>query len=419
MRAITSVHGREILDSRGNPTVEVEVVLDDETVGRAAVPSGASTGQREALELRDGDKRRFGGKGVVRAVDHVNGEIARALNGLDALDQGKVDERLIELDGTPGKTRLGANAMLGASMAVARAAAASARLPLYRYFAGDAHVLPVPMINVVNGGVHAANTLDFQEFMLVPGGAPTFREAMRWAAEVFHALKAILKAAGQPTSVGDEGGYAPDLRTPEEALDLLVAAIERAGYRPGQDVALALDPAASEMWEDGRYVFKKAGGESFTPAQMIDRLASLVDRYPIISIEDGLAENDWDGWKALTERLGSRVMLVGDDIFVTNPAIIRTGIAQGIANATLIKLNQIGTVSETLDAVRVSHDAGYRTVISHRSGETEDTFIADFAVGVGAGYIKTGSVCRSERVAKYNQLMRIEEELGAQARYGH
>ncbi len=420
MTTIKHVSGREILDSRGNPTVEVDVVLSDGTHGRAAVPSGASTGEREALELRDGDKQRFGGKGVVKAVSHVNGEIAAALAGLDPADQARVDHRLIELDGTPGKTRLGANAILGASMAVTRAAAATAGQPLYRYLAGnsDRHTLPVPMINVINGGAHAPNTLDFQEFMLVPAGAPNIKEAMRWSAEVFHTLKVLLKGAGHPTSVGDEGGYAPNFRRPEEALGVLVQAVERAGYRPGRDVALAMDPAASEMWEDGHYVFKKAGGESISSAAMVDLYASLVERYPIVSIEDGLAENDWDGWKAITARLGSRVQLVGDDVFVTNPAIIRKGIAEGVANATLIKLNQIGTVTETLEAVAVSHAAGYRTVISHRSGETEDTFIADFAVAVGAAYIKTGSVCRSERVAKYNQLMRIEQELGPAARYG-
>lgn len=417
MSKVVKVAGREILDSRGNPTVEVEVHLEDGAWGRAAVPSGASTGTREALELRDGDASRFLGKGVTRAVAHVNGEVREALLGLEAADQAAVDRRLIDLDGTPGKTRLGANAVLGASMAVARAAAASARQPLYRYLAPQARVLPVPMVNVINGGAHAPNTLDFQEFMLVPGGAPTFREAVRWSAEVFHVLKAHLKAGGHPTAVGDEGGYAPDFKVPEEALDALVKAIEKAGFRPGQDVALAMDVAASELWDGGRYTFKKAGGESLSTAGMIDRLASLVDTYPIVSIEDGLAEDDWDGWKALTERLGKKIMLVGDDVFVTNPAIIREGIARGIANAVLIKLNQIGTVTETLEAIRLSHEAGWRTVVSHRSGETEDTFIADFSVAAGSGHIKTGSVARSERVAKYNQLMRIEEELGAEARY--
>jgi enolase len=420
MSVIEHVCAREILDSRGNPTIEVDVRLADGSTGRAAVPSGASTGEREALELRDGDQRRFSGRGVLRAVDHVNGEIANALKGADSRDQAAIDRRLIDLDGTPGKTRLGANAILGASMAVARAAAASARLPLYRYLAGSRPVgrLPVPMINVVNGGVHAANTLDFQEFMLVPAGAPTFREAIRWSAEVFHALKALLKASGHPTSVGDEGGYAPNFRRPVEALDAQVKAIEKAGYRPGRDVSLALDPAASELWEDGSYVFHKAGGQRFTPANMVDLYAGLVTTLPIMSIEDGLAENDWSGWRLLTERLGSKIMLVGDDIFVTNPAIIRKGIAERIANATLIKLNQIGTITEAVEAIDVSHAAGYRVVVSHRSGETEDTFIADFSVALGAEFIKSGSVARSERVAKYNQLMRIEEELGDQARYG-
>jgi enolase len=420
MSAIKQIRAREILDSRGNPTIEVDVQLTDGSIGRAAVPSGASTGEREALELRDGDTRRFGGKGVTKAVGHVNTEIATALKGLEGRDQSSIDRRLIDLDGTPEKTRLGANALLGVSMAVARAAAAGAKTPLYRYMAGisTASHLPIPMVNVVNGGAHAANTLDFQEFMLVPSGAPTFREAIRWSAEVFHALRALLKESSHPTSVGDEGGYAPNFRRPEEALDALVRAIERAGYRPGADVALALDPAASEMWEDGAYVFRKAGSERLTPAQMIDLYAALLDRYPIVSIEDGLAENDWEGWRILTDRLGRKTMLVGDDIFVTNPAIIEKGIAAGIANATLIKLNQIGTVTETLQAIETSRKAGYRIVISHRSGETEDPFIADFSVAVGAEFIKTGSVCRSERVAKYNQLMRIEEELGPAAHYG-
>ena len=420
MSTIEQVRAREILDSRGNPTIEVDVTLLNGSIGRAAVPSGASTGEREALELRDGDMRRFGGRGVTKAVNHVNTEIAQAVKGLNCRAQPAIDRRLIDLDGTPEKTRLGANALLGVSMAVARAAANSAKVPLYRYLAGTRPVsrLPVPMINVVNGGVHAANTLDFQEFMLVPSGAPTFKEAIRWSAEVFHALRALLKEGGHPTSVGDEGGYAPNFRRPEEALDVLVRAIERAGYRPGADVALALDPAASEMWEDGGYVFRKAGGERLTPAQMIDLYGVLVERYPIVSIEDGLAENDWDGWRALTARLGKKTMLVGDDIFVTNPAIIEKGIASGIANATLIKLNQIGTVTEALQAIETSRKAGYRIVVSHRSGETEDPFIADFSVAVGAEYIKSGSVARSERAAKYNQLMRIEEELGTAAAYG-
>jgi len=416
---IQRVTGREILDSRGNPTVEVDVVLDDGASGRAAVPSGASTGQREALELRDGDAKRFAGKGVLTAVANVNGEIARAAAGMPAGDQAALDRRLIELDGTPNKSRLGANAILGVSMAAARAAAASAGLPLYRYLAGEEpRRLPVPMVNVVNGGAHAPNALDFQEFMLVPIGAPSIREAVRWCAEIFHVLKKLLQDAEHRTAVGDEGGYAPDLRTPEEALALLVQAIERASYRPGHDVALAMDPAASELYRSQRYEFPKSGQPTLSSAQMIDLYAHLIEAYPVVSVEDGLAEDDWDGWRALTERLGRRVMLVGDDIFVTNPDIIDRGIATGVANATLIKLNQIGTVTETLEAVRRSHAAGYRTVISHRSGETEDTFIADFAVAVGASYIKTGSMARSERVAKYNQLMRIEAELGSGARYG-
>ena len=420
MSAITQIRAREILDSRGNPTIEVDVTVTGGAHGRAAVPSGASTGEREALELRDGDKQRFGGKGVTRAVNHVNTEIAQALQGADCRDQETIDRRLIELDGTPDKTRLGANALLGVSMAVARAAADSAGLQLYRYLAGGRSVsqLPIPMVNVVNGGAHAPNTLDFQEFMLVPAGAPTFKEAIRWSAEVFHALKALLKKDGHPTSVGDEGGYAPNFRTAEEALDAMVRAIEQAGYRPGADVGLALDSAASELWEDGGYAFRKAGSGRLTPGEMVDLYASLVQRYPIVSIEDGLAENDWDGWKVLTDRIGAGTMLVGDDIFVTNPKIIAKGIEAGVANATLIKLNQIGTVTETRQAIEMSRQAGYKVVISHRSGETEDTVIADFAVAVGAGYIKTGSVARSERVAKYNQLMRIEEELGAGAQYG-
>ena len=416
---IQGVIGREILDSRGNPTVEVDVVLDDGASGRAAVPSGASTGRREALELRDGDAKRVAGKGVLTAVANVNGEIARAAAGMPAGDQAALDRRLIELDGTPNKSRLGANAILGVSMAAARAAAASAGLPLYRYLAGEEpRRLPVPMVNVVNGGAHAPNALDFQEFMLVPVGAPSIREAVRWCAEVFHVLKKLLQDAGHRTAVGDEGGYAPDLRTPEEALALLVQAIERASYRPGHDVALAMDPAASELYRGQRYEFPKSGQPALTSAEMIDLYAHLIEAYPVVSVEDGLAEDDWDGWRALTERLGRRVMLVGDDIFVTNPDIIDRGIATGVANATLIKLNQIGPLTETLEAVRRSHAAGYRTVISHRSGETEDTFIADFAVAVGAPYIKTGSMARSERVAKYNQLMRIEAELGSGARYG-
>jgi enolase len=416
---IARIHAREILDSRGNPTVEVDVVLTDGSRGRAAVPSGASTGTREAVELRDGDAHRCGGKGVRQAVGHVNGEIAGALTGQAAEDQAAIDRQRIALDGTPNKGRLGANAILGVSMAVSRAAAASTGLPLYRYLHPRQHYsLPIPTVNVVNGGAHAANALDFQEFMLVPVGTPTMAEGVRWCAETFHTLKGLLKAGGHVTSLGDEGGYAPNLTTAEQALDLLVAAVQRTGLGPGADVALAMDPATSELYRDSRYEFEKSGLPARTTAEMSALFEKLVDRYPLVIIEDGLAEQDWEGWATLTKRLGSRVLLVGDDIFVTNPAIIREGIARGISNATLIKLNQIGTVTETLEAIAISHDAGYRTVVSHRSGETEDTFIADLAVAAGAAYIKTGSTARSERVAKYNQLLRIEEELAQAAQFG-
>ena len=416
---VVAVLAREILDSRGNPTVEVDVRLANGSTGRAAVPSGASTGTREALELRDGDPRRYGGKGVRKAVGNVVSSLADALNGIDAMDQRAVDRALIAADGTPDKSRLGANALLGASMAAARAGAAARKLPLYRHLAtGPIDTLPVPLTNVINGGAHAANALDFQEFMLVPLGSPTMSEAVRTLAEIFHVLRGILKDAGHVTSVGDEGGYAPNVTHPDEALQLMVQAIERAGHEPGRDVSLALDVAASELHKGGAYKFAKSGLPSMTTAQMIDLLVDLTNRFPIVSIEDGLAEDDWDGWRTLTERLGSRIMLVGDDIFVTNPAIIRKGIETHVGNAVLIKLNQIGTVSETLDAIATAHRAGYQTAISHRSGETEDTFIADLAVATGAGYIKTGSMARSERVAKYNQLIRIEEEIGAAAVYG-
>ena len=419
MSVISEIRGREILDSRGNPTVEVDVTLSDGSSGRAAVPSGASTGDREALELRDKDPVRYGGKGVTKAVAHVNGEIASALRGRAASPQDALDRALIDLDGTPNKARLGANAILGVSMAAARASASSAGLPLYRYLAArEAYSLPIPTVNVLNGGAHAANALDFQEFMLVPVGAPTMAEAVRWAAETFHALKGILRDAGHVTGVGDEGGYAPNLKTPDEALDMLLLAIEQAGYRPGQDISLSMDPAASELFHHGRYEFAKSSQPPRTTADMIELFERLVGRYPLVFIEDGLSEHDWDGWTSLTERLAARLLLVGDDIFVTNPAIIREAVARGIGNATLIKLNQIGTVTETLEAIRLSHDAGYRTVISHRSGETEDTFIADLSVATGAAYIKTGSMARSERVAKYNQLMRIETELGSRAAFG-
>jgi enolase len=420
---ITRVHGREILDSRGNPTVEADVWAGD-VLGRAAVPSGASTGVREALELRDGDKGRYLGKGVRRAVEHVNGEIATALQGT-ALDQRSVDRRLIELDGTPTKSRLGANAMLAVSMATARAAAALERRPLYEHVArlsgrppGEGtFVLPAPMMNILNGGAHADSSVDLQEFMVMPLGMPSFSEALRAGTEIFHALRAILKKAGHSTGVGDEGGFAPNLKSNREALDLVLEAVGTAGFRAGQDVFLALDVASSELWDNGTYVFKKSGEPSRTPAQMVEMYADWVRQYPIVSIEDGVAEGDWTGWQALTRALGDRVQLVGDDVFVTNPEILRKGIDEGVGNAILVKLNQIGTVSETLDAIAMARAANYATIISHRSGETEDSTIADLAVGTSAGQIKTGSASRSDRVAKYNQLLRIEEELGPRARY--
>ncbi len=412
MSAISEIHAREILDSRGNPTVEVEAFLESGAFGRAAVPSGASTGTREAVELRDGDRNRYGGKGVRRAVTNVAEVIAPELEGMEATEQAMVDRALLELDGTPNKSALGANALLGVSLAVARAAADESGLPLYQYLGGaGARLLPVPLMNVLNGGVHADNGLDIQEFMLVPAGAGSFSEALRTGVEVFHTLKGLLRDKGLSTGVGDEGGFAPALGSNTAALDLLMQAIERAGYRPGEDVLLALDPAASEFFEGGRYRFRTEG-KARTSEEMIGFYESLLDRYPLCSIEDGLAEGDWDGWVALTRRLGSRVQLVGDDIFVTNPAILQEGIRKGVANAILIKVNQIGTLTETLEAVELARRAGYGTVISHRSGETEDTFIADLAVAVNAGQIKTGSLARGERTAKYNQLLRIEEELG-------
>ena len=420
---IKSVHGREILDSRGNPTVEVEVTLDSGAVGRAAVPSGASTGEREALELRDGDAKRFLGKGVTRAVANINGEMAAALKGR-AADQQLVDRQMIDLDGRPTKERLGANATLGVSMALARAVAQAENRPLYAHlasvFGGDAApTLPVPMMNILNGGAHADSSVDFQEFMVMPVAAQTFSEGLRAGVEIFHALRAILKKKGYSTGVGDEGGFAPSLKSNREALDVVLEAIGKAGYTAGQDVYLALDVAASELWnrETKSYDFKKSGEKTRTPEEMVRLYEEWVREYPIVSIEDGLAENDWTGWSALTEALGARVQLVGDDLFVTNPAILQRGITEGIANAILVKLNQIGTVSETLDAVRMAKTAGYGVVISHRSGETEDTTIADLAVGTAAGQIKTGSASRSDRVAKYNQLLRIEEQLGARAVY--
>jgi len=420
---ITRVHGREILDSRGNPTVEVDLWADS-VFGRAAVPSGASTGKREALELRDGDRHRYLGKGVRIAVAHINGEIADALRG-HPLDQRLVDRRMLELDGTPTKSRLGANALLGVSMAAARAGAAAAQEPLYAHLARLSGrtsakppcLLPTPMMNILNGGAHADNSVDLQEFMVMPLGLPTFAEALRAGTETFHALRAILKRTGYSTSVGDEGGFAPNLRSNVEALDVVLEAINQAGLRAGHDVFLALDVAASELWEDGRYVFRKSGEAARSPAQMVELYADWVRQYPILSIEDGVAENDWDGWAALTRALGDRVQLVGDDVFATNAETLRKGIAKGAANALLVKLNQIGTVSETLDAIDIAREAGYATIISHRSGETEDSTIADLSVGTSAGQIKTGSASRSDRTAKYNQLLRIEEELGSAATY--
>jgi enolase len=416
--SIAAVKAREILDSRGNPTVEVDVRLRDGAFGRAGVPSGASTGSREAVELRDGDKKRFGGKGVTKAVANVNGPIANALAGSDVADQAAIDAKLLALDGTANKDKLGANAILGVSMAVARAAAASRGLPLYRHLGGDeACLLPVPTLNVLNGGAHADNSVDFQEFMIAPVGAPSFREAMRWAAECYQAMKGLLIAKGLGTAVGDEGGFAPNLRANVEAIEVILAAIEKAGLRAGTDVVLALDPAASEFYENGIYELTSSGDGRKTSAEMVELWADWVRQFPIWSIEDGLAEQDWDGWRLLTERLGGKIKLVGDDIFVTNPAIVREAIEKRVANSVLIKLNQIGTVTETLECMRVARGAGYGTVVSHRSGETADDFIADFTVATGAGQLKTGAPCRGERVAKYNQLVRIEEELGARAKY--
>ncbi len=417
MSAIVDVVGREILDSRGNPTVEADVLLESGVMGRAAVPSGASTGSREAIELRDGDKSRFGGKGVLRAVEHVNTEISEAIAGLDASEQVFIDRTLIELDGTDNKSRLGANATLAVSMAVARAAAEETGLPLYRYLGGVGSLeMPVPMMNVINGGAHASNSLDLQEFMIVPVGAQSFRDALRCGAEIFHTLRKVLADKGMPTTVGDEGGFAPSLARNEEAIGLILGAIESAGYVPGEDVLLALDCASSEFYRDGRYHIE-AEGRSFSSGEFVEYLAAWCDKYPIISIEDGMAEGDWDGWKLLTERLGRRVQLVGDDIFVTNTRILRQGIERDIANAILIKVNQIGTLSETFAAIELAKRACYASVISHRSGETEDTTIADIAVGTNAMQIKTGSLSRSDRTAKYNQLLRIEEDLGDDAHY--
>jgi enolase len=426
---ITRVHARQVLDSRGNPTVEADVHLSGGARGRAAVPSGASTGEHEALELRDADKSRYLGKGVLKAVGNVNGEIAKAVAGLDAGDQRALDKRMIELDGTPTKSRLGANAILAVSMAAARAAAAAQNLPLYKYLARystdtSATLLPMPMMNILNGGAHADSSVDFQEFMVMPVGAPSFAEALRWGVEIFHGLKAALKKHGYSTAVGDEGGFAPSCKSNEEAIQIVLEAIGAAGYKAGEQVAIALDPAASEFYDKskGKYVFKKSDKSEHSPEQMVEYWAKWVEKYPIVSLEDGMSEEDWPGWKQLTQKAGSkgatkRIQLVGDDIFVTNTEIFARGINQGIANAILIKLNQIGTVTETIDAVELARKAGYKSIISHRSGETEDTFIADFAVATGAGQIKTGSASRTDRIAKYNQLLRIEEELGAAARF--
>jgi enolase len=421
---IIAVHAREIIDSRGNPTVEADVRLDGGALGRAAVPSGASTGEHEANELRDGDKSRYLGKGVLKAVGHANAEIAKAVTGLDATDQRTVDRRMIEADGTPNKSNFGANAILAVSMAAARAAAAAAGQPLYKYLArfssdASANTLPVPMMNILNGGAHADNSVDVQEFMVMPLGAPNFHEALRWGVEIFHNLKSVLKKNGYSTAVGDEGGFAPNLKSNEEALERVLEAIAAAGYKPGEQIAIALDPASSEFYDRAtkKYIFKKSDKSQRSSEEMVKFWEGWVRQYPIVSIEDGLAEDDWDGWKILTRDIGKKIQLVGDDAFVTNPKIFARGISEGIANAILIKLNQIGTVTETMEAVEMARKAGYASIISHRSGETEDAFIADFAVAMGSGQIKTGSASRTDRIAKYNQLLRIEEELGSAARF--
>ncbi len=419
--SISRIHAREILDSRGNPTIEVDVRLEGGVLGRAAVPSGASTGEHEAWELRDGDKSRFSGKGVRKAVANVNHKIAPVLKDWDARDQAKIDNKLIELDGTPNKKNLGANALLGVSLAIAHAAAAAENLPLFRYLGGDeARVLPVPMMNILNGGAHSDAPIDFQEFMIVPRGAPSFSEALRYGAEVFHALKSVLKERHLSTAIGDEGGFAPKLNSAEDALESISTAIEKAGYKLGEQIFIALDPAASEFYDNKRnlYIFKKSDGSKKTAEELIDYYADLCARFPIISIEDGCAENDWDGWKKLTKKLGEKIQLVGDDLFVTNVEFLRKGIAEHVANSILIKVNQIGTLTETLATIDLAKTNGYTTVVSHRSGETEDASIADIAVGTNAGQIKTGSLSRSDRIAKYNQLLRIEEELGDKAVYG-
>ncbi len=418
MSSIGEIHAREVLDSRGNPTVEAQVFLADGSFGRAIVPSGASTGEHEAVELRDEDTNRFLGKGVLKAVENVNSEIAEALAGFDAFDQRALDQKMIELDGTENKGRLGANAILSVSMAAARASAESLKVPLYRYLGGaGANTLPVPMMNILNGGAHADNNVDFQEFMVMPVGATSFAEALRWGVEVFHTLKGVLKKRGYNTAVGDEGGFAPSLKSNVEAIEVVLEAISKAGYKPGEEIAIALDPAASEFYENGKYVFKKSDNSSKGSDDMVRFWTKWANDYPIVSLEDGLSEQDWDGWQNLTEELGGKIQLVGDDIFVTNIQIFGEGIEKGIANSILVKLNQIGTVSETLDAIDLGRRNGYTSVISHRSGETEDTFIADLAVATGAGQIKTGSASRTDRIAKYNQLLRIEEELGDSARF--
>lgn len=416
---IKDVKAREILDSRGNPTVEVDCILEDGSFGRAAVPSGASTGEHEAVELRDGDKSRYLGKGVLKAVAGVNGEIRRSIKGKDSLKQGEIDQFLIEVDGTQNKARLGANAILGVSLAVAKAAAHSKKMPLYRYIGGDkAKVLPIPMMNILNGGVHADNNVDLQEFMIMPIGADSFREGLRWGAEVFHNLKKILHDKRLSTSVGDEGGFAPDLKSNKEAVEVILSAIEKAGYRAGKDISIALDPASSSFYENGGYILEAEEKKENSSADMVEFYSSWVDKYPIISIEDGLAEDDWDGWKALTDRLGKKIQLVGDDLFVTNTKRLRLGIEKRVANSILIKVNQIGTLTETLDAIDLAKRHNYTAVISHRSGETEDTTIAHLVVAMNTGQIKTGSVCRTERICKYNELLRIEEELGKKGVYG-
>ncbi|MFN0087905.1 MAG: phosphopyruvate hydratase [Blastocatellia bacterium] len=418
MSFIEHVHAREILDSRGNPTVEAEVLLESGAQGRAAVPSGASTGENEAVELRDGDKFRYLGKGVRMAVENVNKAIANAIVGLDSFDQSLIDYAMIDLDDTPNKSKLGANAMLAVSLATARATATELEIPLYRYIGGaNTRVLPVPLMNIINGGAHADNNVDFQEFMIVPAGAPTFGEALRWGTEVFHTLKGVLKDRGYATAVGDEGGFAPSLKSNDEAIEVILEAITAAGYKPGEEIALALDPASSEFFSDGHYVFKKSDGRKLTSEEMVQYWVDWVKQYPIISIEDGLAENDWIGWAAFTEELGDTVQLVGDDLFVTNTKYLERGIAEIVANSILVKVNQIGTLTETLDAIEMARSNNYTAIISHRSGETEDAFIADLAVATNAGQIKTGSASRTDRIAKYNQLLRIEEELGSAARY--